>query len=405
MKQIRREECDVLLIGAGVMSATLGALLKQLDPNLNIRIIEGLPHAALESSGVLNNAGTGHAGFCELNYTYQRLDGSINIQKAIDVNEAFNQSKQFWAYLVKNNLIDSSFINSVPHISFVSGWNNVSFLKNRYETLKQNILFSDMEYSEDYDTISQWSPLVTHGRDRSEPIAATRMKRGCDVNFEKLTNNLIGYLSNNNVGVDYSFDVHNLKKEDDKWIVFANERDSSVELEIQAKFVFIGAGGAALTLLEKSNISEAKGHGGFPVSGSWLICDKEEIVSQHNAKVYGKAAIGAPPMSVPHLDTRIINGKKCLLFGPYAGFSTKFLKEGSSWDLPKSITFGNIGTMLSAGMHNIPLTKYLISEVFKSDEDKFKISSRLNILLSSALWNYAVNPDVGNIKDKSFLNP
>jgi malate dehydrogenase (quinone) len=372
MKQIRKEDCDVLLIGAGVMSATLGSLLKQLDPKLSIRVVERLPHAALESSGALNNAGTGHAGFCELNYTPQLPNGNIHIQKAVDVNEAFYQSKQFWSYLAKNGHIDPSFIHSVPHMSFVHGEANVTFLRKRYEALRESILFADMEYTEDFDIISSWCPLVTEGRDRYEPIAATRVDRGTDVNFEELTDSLVKYLERNGVGIDYNFDVHNLTKEDNKWTVSAVDRNTHAELQIRAKFVFIGAGGAALTLLEKSHIKEAKGHGGFPVSGSWLICDKEEVVSKHNAKVYGKAAIGAPPMSVPHLDTRVINGKKCLLFGPYAGFSTKFLKAGSSWDLPKSITFGNVGTMLSAGAHNIPLTKYLIQEVFKSDEDKFE---------------------------------
>ena len=73
-----------------------------------------------------------------------------------------------------------------------------------------------------------------------------------------------------------------------------------------------------MKLLEQTDIPEARGYGGFPVSGQWLRCTQREVIERHGCKVYGKAALGAPPMSVPHLDTRHIEGKKELLFGPYA---------------------------------------------------------------------------------------
>src|SRR6202007_1447972 len=139
---------------------------------------------------------------------------------------------------------------------------------------------------------------------------------------------------------------------------------------IHADFVFIGAGGGSLPLLEKSDIPEAEGFGGFPVSGQWLKCTNPAVIERHSAKVYGKASVGAPPMSVPHLDTRVINGKKALLFGPYAGFSTKFLKHGSLMDLPHSLQVNNILPMVSVGLHNIPLTKILIEQVRQSPEDR-----------------------------------
>jgi malate dehydrogenase (quinone) len=122
----------------------------------------------------------------------------------------------------------------------------------------------------------------------------------------------------------------------------------------------------------KTGIPEAKLYGGFPVSGLWLKCTNNEIIEQQQAKVYGKAAVGAPPMSVPHLDTRMIDNKKALLFGPYAGFSTRVLKNGSLPDLPLSVNASNILPMLSAGMNNLPHIRYLIQQVRQSPEDRLE---------------------------------
>lgn len=363
---------DVFLIGAGVMSSTLGALLKSLQPDIKIQIVERADSCSTESSAVLNNAGTGHAGFCELNYT-PTFNNQVNIDKAIKVNEAFEKSKQFWAYLVKNGHIQNDFIHNVPHISFVHGLEAAEGFYTRFLKLKEVCLFQDMEFSSDFNTLKEWMPLVMEGRN-GEPVAATRVKRGTDVNFANLTAQLLDYLQKSNTEIYYSEEVSDLYKIGDLWYITTINTKTKERSYYSSKFVFIGAGGASLPLLKKSGIPEAKGYGGFPVSGRWLVCHNEKIASKHFAKVYGKASIkNAPPMSVPHLDTRIINGKKCLLFGPYAGFSTKFLKDGSWTDLFKSIGMDNIGTMLSAGKNNMALTEYLIKEVLKSDKDRFKM--------------------------------
>lgn len=369
-------EPDIVLIGAGIMSATLGVLLKELQPDLTIEIFERLDEAAAESSDAWNNAGTGHSAFCELNYTPQRADGTIDCSKAVKIAESFEVSRQFWAYLVQKKLIDApqSFITAVPHMSFVWGEENVAYLKKRYETLLTNHLFKGMEYSEDHEQLRKWMPLVMEGRDPSQKVAATRMEIGTDVNFGALTRALFAYLKTTpGVKMHMNHEIRDLEQEaDGRWLVTVKNRKSRRKKEVRAKFVFIGAGGGSLPLLLKSGIPEGKGFGGFPVSGQWLKCNNPAVIEKHAAKVYGKASVGSPPMSVPHLDTRMINGKKALLFGPYAGFSTKFLKNGSYLDLPLSIKVNNIRPMLAAGLDNIPLTKYLIHQVRQSPEDRLE---------------------------------
>jgi len=366
-------ETNVILIGAGIMSATLGTLLKQLNPDIKIQIFERLDSAAAESSDAWNNAGTGHSAFCELNYTPQKPDGSIDPNKAIEIAESFEVSKQFWAHLVKNDLIINPeyFIRQIPHMSFVWGKDNVNYLKTRFNTLKQNRLFEDMEYSEDFDTIKSWIPLVMQGRDKDQKVAATINRIGTDVNFGNLTRSMFDYLkSQDGVELHFNHEVKKLKNKEGKWVIKVQDLSTNYKRKITTDFVFIGAGGGSLPLLEKSGIPEIEGYGGFPVSGQWLRCTNREVIEQHQAKVYGKAAVGAPPMSVPHIDSRMINGKKELLFGPYAGFSTKFLKNGSYWDLFTSIRLNNIIPMISAGLKNIPLTKYLIEQVRQSGSDR-----------------------------------
>ncbi|WKW45720.1 malate dehydrogenase (quinone) [Myroides sp. JBRI-B21084] len=366
-------ESDIVLIGAGIMSATLGLLLKELNSNATIEIFERLDSAANESSDAMNNAGTGHAAFCELNYTPEK-NGVIDTTKALDICEQFEESRQFWSYLVKKNIIQSpkSFVNSVPHMSFVWGDKNIDFLKKRHQALKNQPLFSNMLYSEDKATIQNWAPLIMQNRNENDKVAATYMDLGTDVNFGELTRKMINHQVNQN-GVNVTFDteVYDLKKTTDgKWNVYVKNIKTGEKRVVKTKFVFIGAGGASILLLKKSGIPEGNSYGGFPVSGQWLVCEDENLAAQHFAKVYGLASVGAPPMSVPHLDTRFVNGKKSLLFGPYAGFSTKFLKTGSYWDLFSSISTGNIGTMVGAGLDNMALTKYLISEVLASPDKK-----------------------------------
>lgn len=370
-------ECDVVLIGAGIMSATLAVFLKELNPQLEIHIYERLYRVAGESSNAWNNAGTGHSALCELNYTPQKEDGSVDIKKAIKIIEQFETSKQFWSYLVEKGYFSSpkTFINSIPHISFVTGEEDVAFLKKRYEALQKCHLFEGMEYSENHETLKSWIPLMMEDRKADEKLAATRIEIGTDVNFGELTQSLFNHLKQeHNVDVFLNQEVKSLKQlEDETWLIEIEEQTENIEKSITAKFVFIGAGGYSLPLLEKSEIPEAEGYGGFPVSGQWLICKNEAIIEKHHAKVYGKAKVGTPPMSVPHLDTRFIDGKKELLFGPFAGFSTKFLKEGSFLDLVSSITLDNLLPMISAGIQNMPLTKYLIGQVMMSFEDKIEV--------------------------------
>lgn len=369
------QQVDVLLIGGGVMSATLGTLLGKLDPSLKLTMVERLDHVAHESTDGWNNAGTGHAGYCELNYTPEDAKGNVSIDRALKINANFEISLQLWSYLVENGGLPEpkNFINTTPHISFVWGEKNVAFLRQRAEKLSAHHLFADMEYSEDPEVLKQWMPLVMNGRDPSEKVAGTRVAYGSDVDFGSLTRNLVAKLEETgNFDLQLNTEVVDFERhaKDKRWTVTVRNRNTGKTTNINTGFVFIGAGGGSLPLLQASGIEEADGYGGFPVSGQWLVCKDEKIVSQHHAKVYGKAAIGAPPMSVPHLDTRIINGTPALLFGPYAGFTTKFLKKGSKLDLLKSVSTDNLFPMMSVGVNNMDLTKYLISEVMQSHDDR-----------------------------------
>lgn len=393
MAQDNQAHLDVLLVGAGIMSSTLATMLKELDPSLRLEIVEQMEDGAMESSNPWNNAGTGHAGLCELNYTPQAADGSIDIKKAININAMFEESKQFWAHLIETGTFGNpeTFIHPVPHLSFVQGKDSIAFLEKRAELLKAHHAFEEMEFTTDKSRMAEWLPLMMAERTDNEEIAVTRVANGTDVNFGALTRQMLSYLAQHDSNtLSYKSKVVGLKRCAQGWEVSIKNLANGQHRTVTSRFVFLGAGGAALPLLQMSGIPEGKGYGGFPVSGQWLRCDNPEVVEQHQAKVYSLAAVGSPPMSVPHLDTRVIDGKKSLLFGPYAGFTTKFLKHGSFLDLPMSVRLGNIGPMLAVGRDNMDLTRYLISEVMQSMEQRLDSLRRFYPQLDPADWKLEI---------------
>ncbi|OAI67133.1 malate:quinone oxidoreductase [Ralstonia solanacearum] len=369
------KKVDVLLVGGGIMSSTLGVWLHELEPDWSMMMVERLDGVAQESSNGWNNAGTGHSALAELNYTPEKSNGKIDISKAVEINEGFQVSRQFWTYQVKNGVLKNphSFINSTPHMSFVWGDENVRYLKKRYEALQASPLFRGMQFSDDYDQISKWVPLMMEGRDRSQKVAATWMPVGTDVNFGEITRQFVAYLqSQPQFTLSLSSEVREIKRNDDgTWRVSYVNLKSGDRQDVDAKFLFIGAGGGALRLLQASGIPEARDFAAFPVGGSFLVTENPDIVNRHLAKAYGKASVGSPPMSVPHLDTRVIDGKRIILFGPFATFSTKFLKNGSYMDLFGSTTSHNVMPMLHVGVDEFPLVQYLAGQLMLSDEDRF----------------------------------
>ncbi|WP_452229529.1 MULTISPECIES: malate dehydrogenase (quinone) [unclassified Lacinutrix] len=370
------KEYDLICVGGGIMSATLALISKILKPDLKVLIVERLDAVAQESSAAWNNAGTGHSALCELNYCPENEEGSVLIEKAIKICEQFEFSKQFWSYLVEEGLLENpeAFITSVPHHSWVLGKENADYLEKRFHTMKDHFMFNTIDFTREKSKMADWFPLIMHNRKEDEIMAASRIDRGTEVNYGALTKALFKILETKyNTPVHCNMEVQDVDPSADiDWTVEMKNLVTHEKHNLESKHVFIGAGGGSLLLLQKVEIDEKEGYGGFPISGEWLVCKNEEIIKQHNAKVYSKAGIGDPPMSTPHLDTRYIDGKRELLFGPFAGFSPKFLKEGSNLDLFKSVQLDNISPLLGAFWHNLPLTKYLIEQVTSSHEDRME---------------------------------
>ena len=356
------------------MSATLGTLLHELQPDWKIVAFERLSDVAQESSNPWNNAGTGHSALCELNYMPQSKDGSpLDPAKAVSINEQFQQSRQFWSTLVKRGVLGEpeTFINSAPHMTFVRGEKDVAYLKERAEVLSKQPLFDSIEYSEDSRVINKWAPLLMEKRRKGEPFAATRVEAGTDVDFGSLTHQLFDHLQNSGVDVRTNTEIRSVKKQDDgSWKLKFRRTVGKAPGEIKSRFVFVGAGGWALKLLQKSGIPEIKGFGVFPIGGQFLKTTNPKIVAQHGAKVYSQASVGAPPMSVPHLDARVVDGEQSLLFGPFATFSPKFLKTGSFFDIIRQVRLHNIWPMLRVAFANPDLITYLLGELTKTHHKK-----------------------------------
>lgn len=369
----RHPEADAILIGAGIMGATLGSLLKELEPDWNITVFEKLSEAGQESSNERHNSGTGHAALCEMNYTVEQPDGSIDIGNAVKINERFQLSRQFWSYLVQHKRISNprDFIAPVPHISFVQGKNKVAFLKKRFRIMADHPYFQDMVYSDNPGELTDWIPLMMKGRAPNEPVAATRTDAGTDVNYGQLSRLLVHHLKQSHVHVKFNHEVKDIRRASDgSWeLTVRNANNGAVEHHA-AKFVFIGGGGGSLPLLQKTRIHEGRQYGGFPISGLYLACNNPDVIRQHNAKVCGSSPAGAPLIVVPHLDTRFLDRQRSLIFGPFAGFSPKFLKNGSNRDLLTSINRDNLLNMLAAGIKNRYLLKYLIQQLRLSKEQR-----------------------------------
>jgi len=366
---------DVVLVGAGIMSATLGALLRRLEPDWSMTVVERLDAVGAESSSPWNNAGTGHSALCELNYTPQQPDGSIDITKAVRVNEQFQVTRQFWAYAVENGILtDRSFVTPIPHVSFVRGAQRVDYLRRRQRALAHNPLFAGIEVIDEPDEFARRLPFMAAGRDFSEPTALNWAAHGTDVDFGALSRQLIGYCVRHGATALFGHEVRNLTRQSDgSWTLLITNRRTRQKRRLNARFVFVGAGGDALPLLQKSGIEGVKGFAGFPIGGRFLRADNPVLTAAHRAKVYGTPAPGAPPLGALHLDLRFVQGKPWLVFGPYAGWSPKFLKHGRITDLPRSVKPDNVVSMLGVALTEVTLVTYLLGQLWLSESDRMRV--------------------------------
>lgn len=383
---------DVVLVGAGIMSSTLAAMLRRLEPGWSMTVVERLDAAAAESSSPWNNAGTGHSALCELNYTPERPDGSIDITKAVRINEQFQLTRQFWAYAVENGVLtDRGFLNPIPHVSFVRGARGVDYLRRRQHALSGNPLFAGVELVDGPDEFARRLPLMAANRDFSEPTALNWAPHGTDVDFGALSRQLLGYCVRTGATVLFGHEVRGLSRQSDgSWTLLIRNRRTGERRRLNAKFVFVGAGGDALPLLQKSGIAEAKGFAGFPIGGRFLRARNPALTAAHRAKVYGAPAPGAPPLGALHLDLRFVNGTPWLVFGPYAAWSPKFLKHGRMTDLPRSVKPDNVRSMLGVGLSERTLLRYLVDQLRLSPPDRLRFLREFVPSATASDWELSV---------------
>jgi len=168
--------------------------------------------------------------------------------------------------------------------------------------------------------------------------------------------------------------VTNVEKQaDGRWLVSTKSVSTGTGIgKYLTKFVFVGAGGWALLMLQKAGIPQVRGYMALPVTGDWAICQNPQVVKQHHVKVYAPGAPGAPPMSMPHLDYRTIAGKEALLFGPFGSITFKFLRYGSNFDALKALKCHNICSTIGALSKNLSLAVMLMKDVFKSGAGKLR---------------------------------
>ncbi|MFZ2509710.1 MAG: malate dehydrogenase (quinone) [Gordonia sp. (in: high G+C Gram-positive bacteria)] len=376
---------DVVLIGGGIMSTTLGALISKLQPDWSVTLFERMEELASESSNAWNNAGTGHSGFCELNYMADTADAT----KPLHIARQFHLSRQLWAALVTSGDLrePSHFVNPAPHMDIVFGARDVSYLRQRYGTLRAIPMFSAMEFTDDPNVIADWAPLLMDGRSTQEPIAATRYAAGTDVDFGSLTVSLAQTMATSGAVLKMRHEVTSLRRDaDGLWSVSGRDRQTKQRFSVRTRFVFVGAGGYALKLLQKAKLPEVRGYAVFPFGAQFLRTDNPAVVERHRAKVYSQAALGAPPMSVPHLDQRVVDGQTSLMFGPYATFSTKLLRYGRLIDLFTTLRLHNLKVLVAAGVQNLSLVTFLIKELLSTRRRKFAQLQRFYPAAHMADW-------------------
>lgn len=382
VEPMNQQSADVVLIGGGIMSATLAALLSTMEPTVRIVIVERAAQVATESSQAWNNAGTGHSGFCELNYMPDPADGTA----AAGIAEQFQVSRRWWQHLAAQGLLDQdSFLHAAAHMDVVFGERDIAYLRERFETLHADPRFAGLEYTEDPATIEGWAPLVMEGRDPGERVAATRHSAGTDIDFGALTAALMKITTDRGGQLLLGHEVRSLERDaSGAWRI--SGRNAEGHFALRAGRVFVGAGGNALRLLQKAKIPEIRGYGVLPVGAAFLRCSDPRVVARHDAKVYGQAPIGAPPMSVPHLDKRVVDGTGHLMFGPYATFSTKLLKHGRRTDFFATLRPHNLPVLAAALWTNLSLVRYLIGQLLTSGRRKHRYLTRYYPNADPAQW-------------------